>query len=1062
MKRLFALCWFLFLFLQSSSQSCFPDDDDPTITLTCHVNCTNLEFTIPDIRQTTEYTVLDIPYEPLPFTDLRATAVTFTNGAWPGNSYSPLYDLPFGFCFFGSVYNSLTVGANGTVSFDAAAAEGWCDPFLKRANALFPLPNARYARALIAAVMHDLDPGDTARVSTNRKIEFRIEGTAPCRKAVISFFRVPLWPGPQRNCQASINTHQIILYESTGIIDVFIKDSPQCQGSNEGYNTVGIQNFNRDVAYSPRDKNCTQWGGSDLNLGYRFLPSGGASQLQSVKLFLGPMEIMDGEVNPGRTPGTLDVSFRNVCPRLANNTYVMRAVYENCQGTGTLELQDTVYVIKTNSLSATATSRPAECTSPTGMIMVDVPPGAGLPPIMFSLDGGPPQASNVFNNVPGGMHTVTVTDASICSDIIAIEVEVTTTLNVTTSSTITSCNRSPDGTITVDPGGGVAPISYSINGGPPQASNAFTNLAPGLYYITVTDAAGCVSANHEVEVQAGPRLTALTNKTDITCFGSADGTISVNRISAGSAPFQYSLDGITYQLSNTFTNLAAGFYIIRIRDAYGCEGEAFATINEPAELRADATGYPVLCNGESNGSIEVRPTGGTLPYTFSIDGVNFQSSNTFTVGIGTYTVTIRDRNGCRATVSNIVITEPAVLSATTVSANATCNGGNDGTITVTATGGTTSYEYSVDGNFQPSNVLQVGPGTYTVYVRDRNGCAFDIPNVVVGLTNDMTITQANDQTVCEGGTVQLQAISNATQYEWRPATGLNNPNIANPAASPTATTEYIVHATYGRCTAEDTIMVNILAAPVPDAGADGFICVGQTYQLQGTGGATYQWTPATFLSDPSIANPVVTPDRTIEYTLTVTGANGCPALQTDRVTVDVTPPIRVVTTPLDTIVHTGDQFTIKAVAGATNFLWTPSTGLSNPNIPDPVVTAGAVGDVLLYKVTASTFAGCTGEGFVKVQVFKGPDLYVPSGFTPNKDGKNDKFFPYPIGIKQLKYFQVFNRWGQMVFSTTTLGHGWDGTFGGREEASGVYVWRVEALDKENRVITKQGTVTLIR
>jgi gliding motility-associated-like protein len=97
-----------------------------------------------------------------------------------------------------------------------------------------------------------------------------------------------------------------------------------------------------------------------------------------------------------------------------------------------------------------------------------------------------------------------------------------------------------------------------------------------------------------------------------------------------------------------------------------------------------------------------------------------------------------------------------------------------------------------------------------------------------------------------------------------------------------------------------------------------------------------------------------------------------------------------------------------------------------------------------------------------VRVYKGPDIYVPTGFTPNGDGKNDKFIPFPVGVKQINYFRVFNRWGQMIFSTTRLNDGWDGRFGGAEQPTGTYVWMVQGVTKDNKVITKKGTITLIR
>jgi gliding motility-associated-like protein len=404
------------------------------------------------------------------------------------------------------------------------------------------------------------------------------------------------------------------------------------------------------------------------------------------------------------------------------------------------------------------------------------------------------------------------------------------------------------------------------------------------------------------------------------------------------------------------------------------------------------------------------------------------------------------------------------LTANSSNSNASCNGGNDGIITVNAAGGNAGYSYSIDGGatWQAGNVFNVAPGNYTVTVKDNLGCS-TIFNTTVGLTNDLTFTPQTDVTICEGTSTQLQLVSNGLQYAWTPATGLSNVAIPNPVANPTVTTQYIVTITYGRCTATDDVIVNVNALPIPNAGPDAFICYGQSYQLQGSGGTQYTWTPSTYLSSTTVANPVSTPAKTITYTLLqVRDAFGCTSLVTDDVIVDVTPPIKVKTFPFDTVAYAGDQFQLNATSSANIYIWSPATGLSNPYIANPVVTVDPIGSDVLYQVTASTIAGCKGEGYVRIKVYTGPDIYVPTGFTPNSDGKNDKFTPFPVGIASINYFRVFNRWGQLLFSTNKLNDGWDGKFGGVEQPGGVYVWIAEGMTKGNKVISKKGTVTLIR
>jgi gliding motility-associated-like protein len=259
------------------------------------------------------------------------------------------------------------------------------------------------------------------------------------------------------------------------------------------------------------------------------------------------------------------------------------------------------------------------------------------------------------------------------------------------------------------------------------------------------------------------------------------------------------------------------------------------------------------------------------------------------------------------------------------------------------------------------------------------------------------------------------------------------------------------------------VIVNVNAAPIPDAGPDGSICYGQTYQLQGSGGVQYTWTPSTNLSSTSISNPVSTPVKTITYTLSeVIDAIGCKSLTTDQVTVDVTPPIKVKTFPYDTIGYPGDQFQLNATSAATLYSWSPATGLSNPNIPNPVLTVGSIGSDIMYQVIASTPAGCKGEGYINLKVYKGPELYIPSAFTPNGDGLNELFYPFPVGIKSINYFKVFNRWGQLLFSSTTLYKGWDGKLQGVEQPGGVYVFMAQGVDKNGKLLTHRGTVALIR
>lgn len=727
-----------------------------------------------------------------------------------------------------------------------------------------------------------------------------------------------------------------------------------------------------------------------------------------------------------------------------------------------------ITVVDGPGVGGNSTSTSATCpAAANGTITVNIT--AGVAPYTFSLDGGTPQSGSspfTFTGVAAGLHNILVTDAAGCT--LSLTVTVTSGPVLTASNTAfsTTCFGAMDGSIRVNPVGGVAPYTYSLDGAaavPGSVPHTFFNLYHGIHNIQVFDASGCETIIYAVDVPAGPGLTATAVKTDVLCNGDATGSITVSQPAAGQPPFEYSLDGTNWQSSNQFTGLAAGPYTVRFRSADGCNGELNITINQPAIINTVLTVTPVVCNGQNNGVINAVSSGGIAPYQYSINGgTSWQSNNSFSVAAGNYTILTRDANGCTLSRSTTV-TEPAVLAASSINTDATCDGGNNGTINITATGGNSSYQYALDGgSYQSSNIFNVGPGNYTVQVRDNLGCSTSF-TTTIGLNFNLYLTPMADPTICEGSSVLLLPVSNATVYNWSPAAGLNNPNIATPTANPVDTTLYYLTVVLGRCTLYDTIRLNVNKAPLPDAGPDAEICYGQSHTLQGTGGVVYTWSPAIYLNTTSGANPVSTPSLSTSYYLNVEDHHGCRSLIADSVRIDVKREMTVQTFPFDTIVAPGEIFQLQAVANGINYTWSPATGLSDAGIANPYVTSGSsVGDVMLYQVSVVDNEGCRGEGYVRIKIHLGPAIYVPTAFTPNGDGKNDRFTPQPVGIRSYNYFRVFNRWGQVLFSSRQLHQGWDGTFNGQAQPAGTYVWMIEGVTNDNKVITKKGTVTLIR
>jgi gliding motility-associated-like protein len=357
----------------------------------------------------------------------------------------------------------------------------------------------------------------------------------------------------------------------------------------------------------------------------------------------------------------------------------------------------------------------------------------------------------------------------------------------------------------------------------------------------------------------------------------------------------------------------------------------------------------------------------------------------------------------------------------------------------------------------------VNPTTTTTYhVRlDEQGC-INTDSVRVRVVTFVTLNEMNDTTICQTDAVQLTVDSDGLQYQWSPAPSLNNPTVQDPIATAGNTATYTVIARIGSCTASKNINVTAVPYPVANAGPDTLICYNTPAYLHGShDGSSFFWSPISTLQNFNTLMPTAYPAATSSYVLTSMDTRGCPKPGRDTVLIEVLPKI-IPFAGNDTLVVVGQPLQFNAEGGI-SYVWTPSTGLSNPNIKNPIGLYDDAIDSLRYTVEVFNAAGCSETDNMKVTVFKtNPYVFVPTAFTPNADGLNDMVRPIAVGVQKINYFRVYNRWGQLVFSTTTNGHGWDGKIGGTPQASNVFVWMVSAIDYLGKPIFLKGTVTLIR
>jgi gliding motility-associated-like protein len=374
--------------------------------------------------------------------------------------------------------------------------------------------------------------------------------------------------------------------------------------------------------------------------------------------------------------------------------------------------------------------------------------------------------------------------------------------------------------------------------------------------------------------------------------------------------------------------------------------------------------------------------------------------------------------------------------------------------------GTTFWTPNYNISNQNSSAPFVSPDVATTYhaaFTDAFGCP-GMDSVFVDVKKFVTIRAGKDTGICRSDAIQLDVISDALSYIWNPASSLKSDTSKFPLATPLVTTTYTVIGNIGKCLASDKITVKVTPYPIANAGNDSTICLGDVMQLHANGGSFYTWSPSLYLNNTIISNPIAKPENSITYTVTVRDTIGCPKATQDSVLLTVQK-IVADAGPSDTAIVVRQALQLNATGGQT-YVWTPSFGLTNTNIPNPVAR---LNNNQQYVVRVTSDIGCSDTDTINVNVYKiDPGIYVPNAFTPNNDGLNDQFRAIAIGMKSIKYFRIFNRWGQLLFYTNQSKKGWDGTYNGKPQDASVYVWVADGTDYLDQKITKKGTVVLIR
>lgn len=405
----------------------------------------------------------------------------------------------------------------------------------------------------------------------------------------------------------------------------------------------------------------------------------------------------------------------------------------------------------------------------------------GTPPYQYSIDGGSSfQASATFANLNAGTYSLVVEDAlNVQSTPTSVSLQDPSQLNVNSSNISPLCNGDSNGSISITATGGTPTYQYSIDGGTTfQVLPSFNNLLAGNYSIVVQDANGCQNTTSE-NISDPAAITFSTTSTDENC-GSSDGSLTINA-SGGTGTLQFSIDGgATFQSSNLFSSLSAGNYNLVIQDANGCQITGTQTIASAGGVTINnLSGINPTCNANADGIITITASGGAGTLEYSIDGgITFQSSGIFTGLSGniTYNVVVQDANLCQVT-SSINLVEPAIISFTSLLSQPLCNGDNNGSISINASGGTGTLQYSIDGGVtfvNTSTFTNLSSGTYNIQVQDANSCS-ESASVTLNDPNSITYSSSNTNETCgnSNGSITINASGGTGALQYSIDGGIN-------------------------------------------------------------------------------------------------------------------------------------------------------------------------------------------------------------------------------------------------------------------------------------------------
>ena len=783
----------------------------------------------------------------------------------------------------------------------------------------------------------------------------------------------------------------------------------------------------------------------------------------------------DGVIRVSRTGGVAPYTFDfgggrvgvdSVASGLRPGDYTLRVI----DGAGCSQTR-VVSIAEPFELEAFHQQQPIRCAGETNA-SIDLNVSGGTTPYTYTWDDG--ATTEDRSDLAAGAYAVEIVDARGCRLDYGVEITEPQAIDLGATVGNVTCYGYDDGLIALAVTGGRAPYNFDWSGpgGYANFSATLGDLAPGVYDLDFRDAAGCrVTTSFEVVQPAA--VAVATTVLDTICHGARDG-IAQAVVTGGTAPFSYRWDNGT--AAATSTGLPAGTHAVTVTDALGCTFVATAEVPQLPRLSMTLTQAPSSCYRAEDGAAEVVAAQygarAVDPNTLTLVWRDYPAVTTpritGLIGGEEAHLTLTDARGCTAR-DSIVIAEPDPLNVSVrPSGEVSCAGGNDGRAVATVTGGTPGYTFAWSGSAETgATAVALSAGEHSVDVVDANGCRESTTVTVLEPLPLMVELEADGANCFAPNTGRLRAAAAGGNAPYRYTWAHGGAGAALDSLVPG---DYLARVTDARgCVVEDSIAITRAVAVQVSATPTAVTCHGDTdgsVALVASGGNapyTYRVGSSPFVRFGDFRSlapgmyPVVAKDR-----------DGCPS-EIDSVYVKEPQPV-VVEAGERIAVEVGDSVELTArLYNATEPVqvrWSPadSSLFACATCATTVMYPNFQGNVLVQVVDAR---GCEAEDMVQVRVERTTLIRVPTGFTPDGNGRDDRLVVHGRSRTRVETFEVFDRWGALVyraedFLANDADAGWDGTARGGAAPAGLYVWRVAVRFLGGVSETYTGQTVLIR